>query len=135
MRFEYREKSQSIIDTWNGKIYAGGRALCDLLNDLDGKWIDEFSLRETLQQDLQIAEEKNKQLQKDCTSLVYHNQDYRKENEELKETLGAILLEVKRDIAITNYTGEIKVFINPGRFELISEVLKKYGALKEWYNE
>ena len=49
--------------------------------------------------------------------------------------MGAILLEVKRDIAITNYTGEIKVFINPGRFELISEVLKKYGALKEWYNE
>lgn len=112
MRFEYREKSQSIIDTWNGKIYAGGRALCDLLNDLDEKWVDEFSLRETLQQDLQRAEE---------------------ENEQLKETLGAILLEVRRDITNTNQTGEMKVFINPNKFELISEVLKKYGALKEWY--
>ena len=62
------------------------------------------------------------------------NQLY-EENEELKKTLGAMLLEVKRDITITNKTGEIKVFINPNRFELISEVLKKYGALKEWYNE
>ena len=55
------------------------------------------------------------------------------ENEELKKVLGAILLEVKRDISNTNQTGEIKVFINPHSFELISEVLKKYGALKDWY--
>lgn len=55
------------------------------------------------------------------------------ENEQLKKVLGAILLEVKQDITITNKTGEIKVFINPNSFELISEVLKKYGALKEWY--
>ena len=40
-----------------------------------------------------------------------------------------------RDISNTNQTGEIKAFINPNSFELISEVLKKYGALKEWYNE
>lgn len=59
--------------------------------------------------------------------------DLTEENEELKKTLGAILLEVKRDISIRNQTGEIKVFINPNKFELISEVLKKYGALKEWY--
>ena len=57
------------------------------------------------------------------------------ENEQLKKVLGAILLEVKRDISNTNQTGEIKVFINPNSFDLISEVLKKYGALKEWYNE
>ena len=55
------------------------------------------------------------------------------ENEELKKVLGAILLEVRRDISNTNQTGEIKVFINPNSFDLISEVLKKYGALKEWY--
>lgn len=55
------------------------------------------------------------------------------ENEELKEILGAILLEVKRDITNTNQTGEIKVFINPNSFELISGVLRKYGALKGWY--
>lgn len=55
-----------------------------------------------------------------------------KENKELKEVLGNILLEVKRDISIKNQTGEIKVFINPNSFDLISEVLRKYGALKEW---
>ena len=57
------------------------------------------------------------------------------ENEQLKKVLGAILLEVRRDISNTNQTGEIKVFINPNSFELISEVLKKYGALKDWYND
>ena len=55
------------------------------------------------------------------------------ENERLKKVLGSILIEVRRDISITNYIGEIKVFINPNSFELISEVLRKYGALKEWY--
>ena len=55
------------------------------------------------------------------------------ENEELKKALGAILLEVKQDISNINQTGEIRVFINPNSFELISEVLRKYGALKEWY--
>ena len=53
-----------------------------------------------------------------------------KENEELKKVLGAILLEVKRDITNTNQTGEIRAFINPNSFNLISEVLRKYGALK-----
>ena len=58
---------------------------------------------------------------------------YKKENEQLKKVLGGILLEVKRDISNTNQTGEIRVFINPDSFNLISEVLQKYGALKEWY--
>lgn len=55
------------------------------------------------------------------------------ENEQLKKVLGTILLEVKRDISNTNQTGEIRVFINPDSFNLISEVLRKHGALKEWY--
>ena len=29
----------------------------------------------------------NEQLKKDCTVLIYHNQDYRKENEQLKQEL------------------------------------------------
>ena len=32
----------------------------------------------------ELADE-NEQLKKDCTVLVYHNQDYRKENEQLKK--------------------------------------------------
>jgi len=55
------------------------------------------------------------------------------ENEQLKKVLGSILIEVSREISNTNYVGEIKVFINPNSFELISEVLNKYGALKDWY--
>jgi len=55
------------------------------------------------------------------------------ENEQLKKVLGAILLEVKQDISNTHQTGEIRAFINPNSFDLISEVLRKYGALKEWY--
>lgn len=55
------------------------------------------------------------------------------ENEQLKQVLGNILLEVKRDITNTSQTGEVKVFINPNSFNLISDVLRKYGALKEWY--
>lgn len=30
-------------------------------------------------------EEENGQLKKDCTALIYHNQEYRKENEQLKQ--------------------------------------------------
>lgn len=58
-----------------------------------------------------------------------------KENEQLKKVLGAILLEVKQDISNTHQTGEIRAFINPNSFNLISEVLRKYGALKEWYDD
>ena len=32
-------------------------------------------------------EKENEQLKKDCTVLIYHNQEYRKENEELKQQL------------------------------------------------
>ena len=62
-----------------------------------------------------------------------HMRDLVNENEQLKEVLGSILLEVRKDISNTNQTGEIKVFINTNSFDLISEVLRKYGSLKEWY--
>jgi hypothetical protein len=65
--------------------------------------------------------------------LAEETTNLKEENEQLKQVLGNILLEVKRDITITNCTGEIKVFINPNSFNLISDVLRKYGALKEWY--
>ena len=55
------------------------------------------------------------------------------ENEELKQVLGSILIEVRRDISATNHSGEVKAFVNPNSFDLISDVLKKYGALKGWY--
>ena len=32
----------------------------------------------------------NEQLKKDCTVLIYHNQEYRKENEQLKSTINTL---------------------------------------------
>ena len=62
------------------------------------------------------------------------NEELEKENEQLKQVLGGILIEVKQQIS-TSHTGEIRAFINPNSFDLISEVLRKYGALKEWYDD
>ena len=75
----------------------------------------------------------NKKLNKSCVRYGFEVGRLEEENEQLKKVLGAILLEVKQDISNTNQTGEIKVFINPNSFDLISEVLRKYGALKDWY--
>lgn len=41
----------------------------DLLNELDEKYVDEFALRETLQQELQIVENENEQLKKILNEL------------------------------------------------------------------
>ena len=41
----------------------------NLLNELDEKYVDEFSLRETLQQELQRSEEENEQLKKILNEL------------------------------------------------------------------
>jgi hypothetical protein len=103
-----------------------------------------FGVAENLIAMLNGLTAKNKVLHKEIERLKRQNEDIlynnaknmellEKENEQLKQVLGNILLEVKRDITITNCTGEIKVFINPNSYELISDVLRKYGALKEWY--
>lgn len=68
--------------------------------------------------------------------INWYREDMRKfsvENEQLKEVLGSILIEVRRDISATNHSGEVKAFVTPNSFDLISNVLKKYGALKDWY--
>ena len=43
--------------------------MCDLLNELDEKWIGEFSLRETLQLELQRVEKENEQLKSEINML------------------------------------------------------------------
>lgn len=53
----------TIRDTYENKTYDFRvDNICGLLNELDEKWINEFNLRETLQQDLQRVEEENEQL-------------------------------------------------------------------------
>lgn len=59
--------------------------------------------------------------------------DLLNENEQLKQVLGSILIEVRKDISATNHSSEVKAFVNLNSFDLISNVLKKYGALKDWY--
>lgn len=44
----------------------------DLLNELDEKYVDEFSLRETLQIELQRVEEENKELKKQVNDLQFN---------------------------------------------------------------
>ena len=94
-----------------------------------GLWIENQNLKQSnkgLNSELEI-------FRKD---VVYSNKLINKlhdENEELKRILGDILLEVKREISNSNNTEEIRVWINPKSFDMVSEVLKKYGALKEWY--
>lgn len=43
--------------------------IVDLLNELDEKYVDEFSLRETLQQELQRVEKENEELKKELESF------------------------------------------------------------------
>lgn len=69
--------------------------ICNLLNELDSKYVDEFSLRETLQLELQRVEEENEQLKQlinehgdsDVSSCMNTLFKLAKENEELKSAL------------------------------------------------
>ena len=60
----YCEHSFKFKDEW-----LTDKEVVDLLNELDEKYVDEFSLRETLQQELQRSEEENKQLKKILNEL------------------------------------------------------------------
>jgi FtsZ-binding cell division protein ZapB len=91
-RFKQINLPADIIDMKTSKIYHtitgnDGYELCILLNELHDKYIDEYALRETLQLELQRVEEENEQLRHDATILIQSNQDYRKENEQLKKQL------------------------------------------------
>lgn len=41
--------------------------------------------------------DENEQLKKDCTVLIYHNQDYRKENEQLKADKQALIDFIRKE--------------------------------------
>jgi len=50
----------------------GCEIVADLLNNLNDKYTDEFSLRETLQLELQRVEEENKELKKQVNDLQFN---------------------------------------------------------------
>ena len=85
----------TIRDTYENKTYDFRvDIICNLLNELDEKWIAEFSLRETLQQELQRVEEENKNLKQDKTNLhramSRDRVRYLNENEKLKERINEL---------------------------------------------
>jgi len=151
----YVDKNGDFRDTKTGNIivdfgYSFNGMDCKMILDLLNKLNDECEFLEIENESLEDGATKyaelyhkslkeNEELKQQLKTRVIVNKQYeelqrlKKENEQLKKVLGAILLEVRRDISNTNQTGEIKVFINPNSFDLISEVLKKYGALKGWY--
>ena len=66
------EKRFKLVDigfVYDNDELIGMKEIVDLLNELDEKYVDEFSLRETLQQELQRSEEENKQLKKILNEL------------------------------------------------------------------
>lgn len=57
------------------------------LNELDERYIAEFSLRETLQQELQRVEYENEQLKKENRNLRFEMSMYEQKIEELEKEL------------------------------------------------
>jgi len=55
----------TLIDMQTRDNYDYVSDVCDLLNELYNKYIDEYALRETLQVELQRVEEENKELKKE----------------------------------------------------------------------
>ena len=63
----------TIRDTKENKTYDFRvDIICNLLNELDEKWIAEFSLRETLQLELQRVENENEQLKERINELQFN---------------------------------------------------------------
>ena len=59
------EKRFKLVDigfVYDNDELIGMKEIVDLLNELDEKYVDEFSLRETLQQELQRVENENEKL-------------------------------------------------------------------------
>lgn len=124
-RFTLEEFGLNFIVNDNGRNLTA-RKTVDILNELAEE-------NNELRLQLNLCSDQRNEFHRGARENANRVGKLEKENEQLKKVLGAILLEVKRDISNTNQTGEIRVFINPNSFNLISEVLRKYGALKEWY--
>ena len=84
--------------------------------------------------------EENEQLKKDCTVLIYHNQEYRKENEQLKSTIKEVteLLSEEVDLFSDKATEhdinayvELKELDNKDAYYMATATKKAIRMLKE----
>ena len=110
---------------WEFQSYGEVVQLLNKLND------ENKTFREALRELKEIGDYQAMRIKE----LDDENQKLKQENEQLKQVLGSILIEVKQEISAPHKTGEIRAFINPKSYDLISDVLKRYGALKGWYDD
>lgn len=92
-----------VIDLHTPRFIEYGKEIVDLLNELDEKYVDEFSLRETLQLDLQRVEEENENLRdvnaQCCNDYSAMRRDvlrYKEENEQLKKDKDDLIDYIKK---------------------------------------
>lgn len=127
-----KKNSANIYDnnTFIGSVIIGAKFIIDLLNELDEKYVDEFALRETLQQELQIVENKNEQLKKENKWLksIHFTNDVLKENKMLKEKLNDIL-------KLTEMTGIDDLIICPRCLKHMGEEVNTMVCQYCGYNE
>ena len=138
----YCEHSFKFKDEW-----LTDKEVVDLLNELDEKYVDEFALRETLQQELQRSEEENEQLK------IRFNEEREKslkfcrnidtltiENEQLKSTIKEVteLLSDEVDLFSDKATEhdinayvELKELDNKDAYYMATATKKAIKMLKE----
>lgn len=113
-----KKNSANIYDnnTFIGSVIIGAKFIIDLLNELDEKYVDEFALRETLQQELQIVENENEQLKKELDKIKVVNEmlsmdfansehELSKENEELKQSNERIIKDIDLALGFIRHKG------------------------------
>ena len=85
---ELSDNGQPLLKT---ECIEDARLLQTILNELHDKYIDEYTLRETLQLDLQRVEEENKELKfqlKECReNKLYSRRKLEEENTHIKNTI------------------------------------------------
>ena len=91
---EKRFKLEDIGFVYDNDKLIGMTEIVDLLNELDEKYVDEFSLRETLQQELQRVENENEELK----LLVQNWESLDEEKDEQLDKQNQALKKLKKEI-------------------------------------
>lgn len=119
-----------IRDSKYDEYYNSLKNVVDLLNELDEKYIDEFSLRETLQIEVQRLEEENKLLKKsikrqqssnnECSKLL---EDLNEENQLFREIISQILYEIRMDHTLKE--ASIMVWVPYSKRQVLEDLFKE----------
>lgn len=75
---EYLMQSKLLLPIYDKEVRLNLKSCCDLLNELDEMYVDEYVLRETVQLELQRVETENEQLKQDKKRLVGYLHRYGK---------------------------------------------------------